>query len=120
MRFLADESCDFRVVVALRQAGHEVISIMETARGASDSEVIEAARSSGMVLLTEDRDFGQLVFAAGAGAGRGVLFIRCPEAARPTLPERIVAVVDRLGGDLAGAFAVWSPARLRVRRASRP
>jgi predicted nuclease of predicted toxin-antitoxin system len=77
MRFLADESCDFRVVEALRRAGHEVLAVVEAARGAPDHEVIETARSGQRVLLTEDRDFGQLVFAAGVGAGCGVLFIRC-------------------------------------------
>ncbi len=118
MEFLADESCDFRVVDALRRAGHEVVAVVEAMRGAPDADVIEAAVAGQRVLLTEDRDFGQLVFAAGVGVGCGVLYIRCPEPARPTLPEQIVTVVERLGRELATSFVVWSPQRVRIRRAA--
>ena len=44
MRFLADESCDFAVVRALRAAGHEVSAVAEMARGAKDAEVMVEAR----------------------------------------------------------------------------
>jgi len=43
MRFLADESCDFAVVLALRAAGHDVLAVAEVARGAKDPEVIRLA-----------------------------------------------------------------------------
>jgi len=43
MRFLADESCDFIVVKALRAAGHDVLIVSEIAPRAEDSEVIELA-----------------------------------------------------------------------------
>ena len=64
MRFLADESCDFAAVHALRMAGHDVVAVSEFARGAEDTTVVDAARSQRRILLTEDKDFGQLVFAA--------------------------------------------------------
>jgi predicted nuclease of predicted toxin-antitoxin system len=54
MRFLADESCDFAAVHALRASGHDVIAVSDVARGAEDSVVIELARSERRVLLTED------------------------------------------------------------------
>ena len=53
MRFLADESCDFAAVHALRAAGHDVVAVSEVARGAVDSVVIELARSERRVLVTE-------------------------------------------------------------------
>jgi predicted nuclease of predicted toxin-antitoxin system len=43
MRFLADESCDFRVVRALRDAGHDVAAVIEVASGAEDFSVIDIA-----------------------------------------------------------------------------
>ena len=51
MRFLADESCDYAAVHALRGAGHDVVAVAEVARGAEDSVVIELARSERRVLL---------------------------------------------------------------------
>ncbi len=46
MRFLADESCDFAVVRALRAAGHDVKAVVETHRGATDESVIALALSA--------------------------------------------------------------------------
>jgi predicted nuclease of predicted toxin-antitoxin system len=65
MRFLADESCDGAVVRAMREAGHDVTSVRDTMRGASDRSVLDAALSERRLLLTEDKDFGELVFARG-------------------------------------------------------
>ncbi len=62
MRFLADESCDFSIVRALRGAGHDVVAVAEQSGGIPDDVVIELARADSRVLLTEDKDFGQLVF----------------------------------------------------------
>ena len=53
MRFLADESCDFAVVTALRAARHDVTAIVEINPDAEDDVVLALARSDGRVLLTE-------------------------------------------------------------------
>ncbi len=63
MRFLADENCDFAVVRALRAAGHDVVAIVEISPRAEDNVVIDLAMREGRILLTEDKDFGQLVYA---------------------------------------------------------
>ena len=63
MRFLADESCDGAIVRALREAGHDVTSVRDTMRGATDRSVLDAAFKEQRLLLTEDKDFGELVFA---------------------------------------------------------
>jgi predicted nuclease of predicted toxin-antitoxin system len=115
VRFLADESCDHRVVVALRAAGHDVVAITETAPGSVDADVLANAVQTSRVLLTEDRDFGQLVFSARMRAPIGVLYIRCPEAARPSLPRWIVATILSLGPKLEGRFCTWKPGKLRLR-----
>ena len=62
---MADESCAGPVIRALREAGHDVIAIAESAKGASDEAVIERALAERRVLITEDRDFGELVYARG-------------------------------------------------------
>ncbi len=64
MRLVADENCDFLVVVDLRSAGYDVVYISECMAGADDEAVIDFARSERRLLVTEDKDFGQLVFAA--------------------------------------------------------
>ncbi|MBI4305133.1 MAG: DUF5615 family PIN-like protein [Chloroflexi bacterium] len=116
MRFLADESCDIRVAQALRRAGHDVVVIFETARGTPDPEVLEIALKDSRILLTEDRDFGQLVFAGGYRSVPAVLYFRCRQSDRASLPAAIVGLVSRLGPKLERSFVVWTPRRVRVRR----
>ena len=77
MRFLADESCDFAVVRALRESGYDVVSVSEISPRAEDSSVIDLAVKDKRILLTEDKDFGQLVHAHGQETG-GVIFLRFP------------------------------------------
>ena len=61
MRFLADESCDFAVVQALRIEGYEVLCVAEITPRAEDLDVIRLAVREKSILITEDKDFGQLV-----------------------------------------------------------
>jgi hypothetical protein len=84
VRLVADESCDFSVVVALRRVGHDTVAIAETMSGADDDKVIALANSDERLLITEDKDFGRLVFAA-ARAHSGVILIRYPATARTGL-----------------------------------
>lgn len=108
MRFVADESCDHRVVTALRDAGHDVLAVAETSRGAPDRDVLVLARRERRVLITEDRDFGQLVFAGGQPDNVGVLYLRCPESARPGTqggPRTGVSIGGRSPPQLRGVVA---------------
>lgn len=115
MRFLADESCDFAIVRALRAAGHDVTAVAEVALGAADNVVLAIAQREQRVLLTEDKDFGQLVYAAG-NAASGVIFIRYPASARSLLPQIVVDLVGREQDRLQGAFVVVQPSRIRISR----
>ena len=65
MQFFADESCDFAVVRALRAAGHDVTTAADLMGGADDTVVAGLAVSEARILLTEDKDFGQLAYATG-------------------------------------------------------
>jgi predicted nuclease of predicted toxin-antitoxin system len=56
VRFLADESCDHRVVRALRAAGHDVRAVSDLSPRAADTEVIALAAREARIVLTEDRD----------------------------------------------------------------
>lgn len=60
LRFLADESCDFAVVRALRAEGFDVLAVAEISPGAEDKSVIEYTVRERRLLLTEDEDFGRL------------------------------------------------------------
>jgi len=118
-RFLADESCDFAAVRALREAGFDVVAVVEHSPGATDDRVVALSVTEQRVLLTEDKDFGQLVFAANRESA-GVILIRFPASARGTLRARVVDTVRREQDRLGGAFIVRQPHRTRITRLPRP
>ena len=65
MRLVADECVPAGVVTFLRDSGHEVHAIRDIARGATDEEVLRLAVELGCPLVTEDLDFGEMVFREG-------------------------------------------------------
>ena len=115
MRFVADESCDFAVVRALRADGHDVLAVAELGPGTDDDAVIALAANERRVLLTEDKDFGQLVFASRRPAA-GVLFIRYPGSARGALQGEICAFVSANETALHDSFSTLQPGRARISR----
>lgn len=115
MQFLADESCDSAVVRALRAAGHDVMSVAQEWPGAEDFRVIQEACQRAGVLLTEDRDFGHLVYAANHETG-GVIFLRFPASARASMVTTVVDFVARHPSSLTGQFVVLQPGRARISR----
>lgn len=115
MLFLADESCDFAVVTALRTAGHDVTAVVEISPSVEDDVVLAMARSDARVLLTEDKDFGLLAYGGGRETA-GVVLIRFPGNARRSLGQAVVKVVAELGSRISGAFVVVEPGRARVSR----
>ena len=112
MQFLADESCDFAVVRALRAVGYDVSAMVEITPGAEDEAVLAIARSQNRVLLTEDKDFGKLAYADGQNTA-GVVLIRFPAGARAALGQAIVDAVAELGDRVTDAFVVMLASRVR-------
>jgi predicted nuclease of predicted toxin-antitoxin system len=115
MRFLADESCDFSVVHALRSAGHDVVAIAEVSPREEDDNVRESAVKDDRILITEDKDFGQLVYANMRRTG-GVIFIRFPARVRRNLADTVLQMVRQRGQRLMGSFTVLQPGRARTGR----
>lgn len=62
MNFLADESVDGPIVTRLRQDGHQVEYVAEMQPGISDDRVLVLANQEGSLLITADKDFGELIF----------------------------------------------------------
>lgn len=115
MRFIADESCDFAVVRALRVAGHDVVAVAELEPGKEDGAVIERAVDERRVLLTEDRDFGRLVFASRRPSA-GVVFVRFPADARASLAAEVCAFVLANEAALGDSYSTLQPGRARISR----
>ncbi len=75
-RFLADENVALSNVVLLRDVGHDVAAVREDTAGASDPDVLARAVHEGRILLTSDRDYGELIFRFLHPAPPGVVYFR--------------------------------------------
>lgn len=115
MNLLADESVDAPIVRQLHADGHQVGYIDEMAKGISDDAVLQAANQDGAVLITADKDFGEMVYRQHLIAA-GVILVRL-NGLSASLKARIVckAVAD-LECEFRGAFSVISPTAVRIRR----
>ena len=115
MNLLADESVERPVVDRLRQDNHDVVFVAELAPSITDDDVLRNANDRSAVLVTADKDFGELVFRQGA-VHAGVVLLRLAGLANVTKGE-IVAEVCRLrAAELIGSFTVISPGQVRIRR----
>jgi predicted nuclease of predicted toxin-antitoxin system len=115
VRLLADENIPRAVIAALARQGHDISAIGELERGANDRQIVARAEREGRILLTFDKDFGDIAFGSGLPPTCGIILFRFT----PRDPDDAVAVIltaIALRQDWAGRFAVVERDRLRVRR----
>jgi predicted nuclease of predicted toxin-antitoxin system len=115
MKFLFDQSADFRLIPHLRQLGHDVQAVSRNyPPGLPDEDVLEIARKEQRVLVVTDRDFGELIFQQGL-AHAGVIFFRLPGAKLQTKIEQLNTVLADHADDLnLGEFLVVTPGQIRI------
>ena len=119
MKFLFDQSADFRLIPHLRQLGHDVEAISHhNPPGLADEDVLAIARAERRVLVVADRDFGVLIFHQRL-VHAGVIFFRLPAAQLQVKIEHLNTVLEAHAEELErGEFLVVSPGQIRV--AGRP
>ena len=121
MKFLLDQSADFRLMPHLRELGHDVTAISRNhPAGLADEDVLTIAREEARVLLVADRDFGELIFHQEL-AHAGITFFRLPGATLQTKIEHLNTVLEEHTDELArGELLVVPPGRIRVAGRPRP
>lgn len=114
MRFLADENVSRRVIQRLRGGGHDVVSIAETRSGAPDKLVLDAADAEDRILVTEDRDFGEMIIRQRLEI-RGMILLELDRLSNATEADTVADVVSTHADKLLGNLIVIEPGRIRVR-----
>ena len=112
-KFLANENIPGDAVQKARAAGIDIQWVKEIMRGATDDAILARAVKDKRVLLTFDRDFGELVFAKGKEASCGVILLRVKPTSPGFVASFVVAVLTRKI-DWAGGFAVVTEDRVRT------
>lgn len=115
MNFVCDEGVDRAIVQRLRAEGHDVVYIAESSPSVTDEVVLEEATRRDAVLVTLDKDFGELVYRLGR-LSTGILLVRAPELTTDERAVLVAGVVREHGPELPGAFSVVTATKLRIRK----
>jgi predicted nuclease of predicted toxin-antitoxin system len=114
MRFLANENVPGEAIDALRAAGHDVAWIRTDAPGISDRTILARAVHEQRIVVTFDKDFGELAWRERLPAECGVVLFRIPMPADSN-HGRIIAETLSNRDDWQGRFSVIEPDRIRMR-----
>jgi hypothetical protein len=114
MRFLANENFPGTAVAALRASEHDVVWIRTDAPGMSDADVLAWAEREDRILLTFDKDFGELARHAELPETCGVILFRIPMPPAGEVGPDLASAIDARQ-DWAGHFSVVEHGRVRMR-----
>jgi predicted nuclease of predicted toxin-antitoxin system len=111
---LADENIDHQLIDSIRKAGIEVYSVYEQNRGISDEEVIDLSRNPSRLILTEDKDFGEWVFAHHI-EGISVILLRYHFKETEQISKILIDLLQKHGQELHGRFTTITIDKVRTR-----
>jgi predicted nuclease of predicted toxin-antitoxin system len=114
MKLLANENFPRSAVEALRAAGFDVVWVREQMPGAKDEDVLANAMSDGRLLVTFDKDFGELAFRCGLPSTCGVVLFRVATRSPDYIAEKVRTILQSRN-DWVGQFAVVDEIRVRMR-----
>lgn len=118
MRFLANENFPGAAVKVLEAAGHDVVWVRITAPGTGDPDVLAWAIREERILLTFDKDFGELARASQLPTACGVVLFRMPMPKPGDAGQRLADLITARD-DWAGHFSVVDPGRTPARSGQR-
>jgi predicted nuclease of predicted toxin-antitoxin system len=111
---IADENIEQYWIAFLRNRGYEVLSIREQLPGISDEEVAAIAQDTGGLLLTEDKDFGELVFAHGI-KGLSVIFLRYDQPNYSRIEKAVLELISGYYQSTQNYFITVTERTVRIR-----
>lgn len=111
---MVDESAGMAVVEYLRSVGHDVFSVAETMPHADDLNILNQAASERRILVTNDKDFGELIFRS-AKAYHGVILLRLHDESPANRVRVMKGILEQYADRLESHFTVATESRVRIR-----
>ena len=115
MNLLADENVASSIVDRLRRDGHTVLYVVDLAPGITDHEVLQRANNDEALLLTNDKDFGEMAFRQRL-IHQGVILLRLKGTSVQTCADILSNAILKHGPEMTQCFTVISTGQLRIRR----
>lgn len=115
MKFLVDVGVGVGVESCLKKAGYSVLSMREVDCSAQDIEILHLAVEEQRMIVTMDKDFGELVFNSGIPHA-GVLLLRLENATGEQKSEIVEKIINKYADQMAGYFCVYQDGKLRIKK----
>ena len=115
MRFVVDECTGPAVASWLRSVGHDVLSIYDDARRMADEDILPLAVREDRIIVTNDKDFGDLVYALGM-EHQGIILLRLGDERAPSKIAAMARLLDEHADQIAGHFVVVTESTIRISR----
>ena len=115
MKFLVDECTGPVVAQWLQQFNYNVFSVYEQCRGLDDQSVLEQSVTESRILITNDKDFGELIFREGK-KHRGIILLRLEDERNKNKIEVISRLLEQYADQLPGNFVVVTETNVRIIR----
>lgn len=114
LKFLADESLEYSIVLWLRESGYDVSSIAENFPSVEDEKVLQKANQEDRLIITNDKDFGDLVF-FNKLPHKGVILLRFRTEQVETKIKFLKSFLKNYSDKITNKFTVIDEAKIRIR-----
>jgi predicted nuclease of predicted toxin-antitoxin system len=114
LKFLVDVSVGMGVHNWLKQGGFDSVAVRDVDASMPDVDILAWAKREQRVVVTMDKDFGELVFHSGESHA-GVLLLRLEDAKSDEKVRIVEEIITNYGDQLVDHFAVYQDGRLRIR-----
>jgi predicted nuclease of predicted toxin-antitoxin system len=114
MKVLIDVSAGFSIGVAFTERGHDVVYVRDRDPCMADVDILRWALSEQRMVVTQDKDFGELVF-RNKEQHCGVLLLRLEDANADKKHDITLEILDNYGDQLIDKYSVFQDNHLRIR-----
>lgn len=115
MKFLADEGVDRSIVEILRKFNFDVYYVIDEIRSLTDEELLNIANKENRILITRDKDFGELIYRLNQPHA-GIILIRLEGYPTTQRAELVGTIIRKHADEFANAFTVIQPKVIRIRK----
>ena len=115
IKFLIDESCGAKLSIFLNKKGYDSISIAEKFSGSDDIFVLRKAQKEKRIIVTNDKDFGELIFYQKLNT-HGIILLRLYDESAENKIEVIENFLSEYSSRILGNFIVISENQIRIRK----
>jgi uncharacterized protein (DUF433 family)/predicted nuclease of predicted toxin-antitoxin system len=114
LKFLIDVGVGTSVDKWLRENGYDAVSVRDVDSRAKDQDILQLAVREGRMIITMDKDFGELVYNSGL-AHSGVLILRLEDATSEEKVDVVKAILSEFAASIENKFCVYQNGKLRIR-----